>query len=281
MTDEEQKRLERFGRLRPPSFSVAESEDAQDFLDMCQWWKAYERRRTVGVAPLSWHEFSVLFMEKFVPRTRREELHRQFEQLQQEGMSVTQYEMRFSELARHAVWLVPNERERIRRFIDGLHYQLYFIMTQECVSGARFDELVDIARWIEMVRSQEREEREVKRPPVSGDLSGVPSGGQSCHIRGHPYRLAQMAHPFHRVASASHGLYSAHLGQSSPSALPAQSSSRAPSVQGSSVPGPSSSYSGTRGLIQSPPPPAGSCFECGEFGHMWRQCPRIPGGPKQ
>ncbi|XP_070057118.1 uncharacterized protein [Nicotiana tomentosiformis] len=72
-----------------------------------RWWEAYERHRLVGAAPLTWHEFSVLFLEKFVPQTHREELHRQFEQLCQDGMSVTQYEMRFSELAGHAVWLVP------------------------------------------------------------------------------------------------------------------------------------------------------------------------------
>ncbi|XP_070032080.1 uncharacterized protein [Nicotiana tomentosiformis] len=37
MANDEQRRLERFGRLRPPSFSDAESEDAQGFLDNCQW----------------------------------------------------------------------------------------------------------------------------------------------------------------------------------------------------------------------------------------------------
>ncbi|XP_070034368.1 uncharacterized protein [Nicotiana tomentosiformis] len=36
MADNEHKRLERFGRLRPPSFSGAESENAQGFLDKCQ-----------------------------------------------------------------------------------------------------------------------------------------------------------------------------------------------------------------------------------------------------
>ncbi|XP_070032687.1 uncharacterized protein [Nicotiana tomentosiformis] len=187
MTDEEQKRLEIFGRLRPPSFSGAELEDAHDFLDRCQlilrttsiqetsrvsftafqlsgaafgWWEAYERNRLVIVAPLSWHKFSVLFLEKFVPHTRREDLRRQFDQLRQDGMSVTQYEMRFSELAHRTIWLVPTEREMIRRFIDGLHYQVPFAMTRESVSGTRFYEVVDIAWRLEMVRSQEHEERE-------------------------------------------------------------------------------------------------------------------------
>ena len=45
------------------------------------WWEAYERRRPVGAAPLTWQEFSTLFLEKYVPQSRREELRRQFEWL--------------------------------------------------------------------------------------------------------------------------------------------------------------------------------------------------------
>ncbi|XP_070057305.1 uncharacterized protein [Nicotiana tomentosiformis] len=171
MPDDEHRRLERFGILQPPSFSGTEGEDAQGYLDKCQrilrttgiletsgvsfttfhfsgdafsWWEAYERHRPVGAAPLTWQEFSVLFLDKLVPQSRKEELRRQFEQFRQGDMFVTQYEMIFSKLAYHAVWLVPTDRERIR----------------ERVSGATFDEVVNIARQIEMVRSQERVEKE-------------------------------------------------------------------------------------------------------------------------
>ncbi|XP_070047310.1 uncharacterized protein [Nicotiana tomentosiformis] len=257
MADDEQRILERFRRLRPPSFSGAESEDAQGFLEKCQWilrttgiletsgdsfttfqfsgaafrwWEAYERRRSVGTIPLTWQEFYILFLEKFVLHSRREELCRLFEQLLQDGMYVTQYEMRFSKLDRHAVWLVPTDRERISRFIDGLMYQLRFLMTRERVSCATFDEVVDIARLIEVVCNQEHGEREAKRPRGSGNFDGVPSGGQSYHNRGRPYRPAQTTRPAHSGASASHGSYSAHSGQSSFSALPAQSSHHASSA---------------------------------------------------
>ncbi|XP_070046853.1 uncharacterized protein [Nicotiana tomentosiformis] len=145
-------------------------------------------------------------------------------------MSVTQYEMRFSELARHVVWLVPTERERIRRFIDRFTYHLHFFMTRESVSGARFNELVDIARRLELVHSQGHEEREAKRPYGSGGFSGVPSKGQFHHSRGRPYRPTQMARPIYRGPSASHGSFSARLGQLSLSTLPSQSLFGAPSV---------------------------------------------------
>ncbi|XP_070056991.1 uncharacterized protein [Nicotiana tomentosiformis] len=185
--------------------------------------------------PLMWHEFSVLFLEKFVPQTPREELRRQFEKLCHEGMSVTQYEIRFLKLAHHAVWLVPTERKRIRRFIDSLkaiNYGLRFIMSREIMAGARFDEVVEIAIRQEMVRSQEHEEREAKSPHGSGGFNCASSGGQSHHNRGRPYMPTQMACPVRRGESASHGSYSARLGESSFSALPAQIPSCAPSVQG-------------------------------------------------
>ncbi|XP_070054506.1 uncharacterized protein [Nicotiana tomentosiformis] len=50
-----------------------------------RWWEAYELSRPAGAAPLTWHEFSVLFLEKFIPQTYMEELCRMFEQLLQEG----------------------------------------------------------------------------------------------------------------------------------------------------------------------------------------------------
>jgi len=64
------------------------------------------------------------------------------------------------------------------RFIDGLTYQLQLLMTREWVSCATFDKVVDIARQIEIVRGQERVEREAKRPRGSGDFSGDPHRGQ-------------------------------------------------------------------------------------------------------
>ncbi|XP_070032837.1 uncharacterized protein [Nicotiana tomentosiformis] len=239
MPEDEQYRLERFGRLQPPSFSGAEGEDG--FLDRCQrilratgiletsgvsfttfqfseaafsLWEAYERRKPVSTVPPTWQQFSVIFLEKFVSQNRREELRRQFEQLLQGDIFVMQYEMRFLELACHAI-------------------------------------------------CQERVEREDKRPRGHGGFSGAPSG----------------ARPVHYGASSGHGSHSYQQGRSSLDALPVQSLSCGPSGQGLSMPGPSASYPGARGSLQSPAPAPGTCYECGEFGLMRRECPRIVGGP--
>lgn len=78
------------------------------------WCQDFERSRPVGSPSITWDQFSQLFMVKFIPFTLREEYRRQFERLQQGGMTLTQYETRFVDLARHAAMLIPTNRERER-----------------------------------------------------------------------------------------------------------------------------------------------------------------------
>nr|XP_009758673.1 PREDICTED: uncharacterized protein LOC104211326 [Nicotiana sylvestris] len=144
-------------------------------------------------------------------------------------MSVTQYEMQFSELARHPVWLVSTDRERIKRFVDGLGFQLRLLMTRERVFGATFDEVVDIARQIQMVRGQERAEREAKRPRSQGGFSGSPKGAQGFHLASST-----------QVSSGNSFGHQEHQ------------------------------FRQRKG-----------CFECKDFGHIARYCPRLLGGTPQ
>ncbi|XP_070057801.1 uncharacterized protein [Nicotiana tomentosiformis] len=177
MNDEEQKRLERFGRLYPPTFSGTESEDAQDFLDRCQpLLRTASILETIRVSFTTFQLTGATF-RLWETYTRREELCKQFEYLCQEDLSVTQYEMRFSELARYAVCLVPTEREKIRRFINGLKHQFCFVIILGNIAGAKFDGMVYSARRLEMVCIQERDEREAKRSRGPGNSSSVPSRG--------------------------------------------------------------------------------------------------------
>ncbi|XP_070040257.1 uncharacterized protein [Nicotiana tomentosiformis] len=146
-------------------------------------------------------------------------------------------------------------------------------MTREKVSGATFDEVVDIVRQIEMVRSQERVEREANRLRSSSDFSSVPSGGQFYRGKGRSFRHAQATRPARRDASASHGSYSAHSGQYSFSALQAQSSHHASSAQastGNSLGYQEQQFRQRRG-----------CFECRELGHFKRDCPMLLSGALQ
>ncbi|XP_070045470.1 uncharacterized protein [Nicotiana tomentosiformis] len=101
-------------------------------------------------------------------------------------MTVTQYEMKFADLSRHVVWLVPIEREKIRRFTDGINYDLRYSMAREAEKDDRFDHMGEITRRLEQVHRLEHEEQETKRPRGSGGISSASSGGESNYSRGLP-----------------------------------------------------------------------------------------------
>lgn len=133
---------------------------------------------------------------------------------------MTQYEMRFANLVRHAVQLVTTERERIRMFFDGLNYGLCYNLAREAKTKARFEKVVAIARRLEQVRRLHREKWEANRPRGSGGFRSASSGGQSHYRRGRPFRPAQAARQIPRGSSVSPSLYSTRPFQSSFSALP-------------------------------------------------------------
>ncbi|XP_070039452.1 uncharacterized protein [Nicotiana tomentosiformis] len=136
-------------------------------------------------------------------------------------MIVTRYEIRFTDLARHIIWFVPTEREKIKRIIDGLNYGLHFIMAQEVATYARFDQVLEIARCLEQLRRLEHKEWKAKMPYSSDGFSSASSGLLSHYSRGHPSRPVQVAHHVPHGSLISHRSYSARPPQSSFSGFPA------------------------------------------------------------
>ncbi|XP_070036289.1 uncharacterized protein [Nicotiana tomentosiformis] len=169
-----------------------------------RWWRDYVFTRPVDLPVLAWEQFSQLFLEKFVPITLREEYRRQFEHLQQGSMTVTQYETRFVDLARHTIVLLPTEKERVRRFIDGITYTIRLQMAKETGGDISFQKVMNIARRIELVRAQERGPVSDKRPRHSSNFRGASSGGRGTYLRGlHPK-------PLYSALQASHGASGSH-----------------------------------------------------------------------
>ncbi|XP_070050621.1 uncharacterized protein [Nicotiana tomentosiformis] len=171
-----QRRLERFKKYDPPTFSGTSTKDAQVFLEKChrilhtmgivevngvgfttfqllraacRWWQEYEEGWLADAAPLTWAQLSKMFLREFVPQTLYDAWHTEFEQLRQGTTSVSEYAIKFSELSRHAPTLVSTIRERIRRFIEGLSYGLRFIMARELEMDTPFQQVVEIAWRLE------------------------------------------------------------------------------------------------------------------------------------
>ena len=106
----------------------------------------------------------------------REESRLRFESPRQDGLSVIEYEARFCKLSRHALAIIPNETERIRRFVRGLTFSIRSAVFRASREGASFKSIVSAAKEAELM---EREEfGDPKRARISGQFHGVSSGGR-------------------------------------------------------------------------------------------------------
>ncbi|XP_070057733.1 uncharacterized protein [Nicotiana tomentosiformis] len=167
---------------------------------------------------------------------------------------MSEYAIKFNEFARHAPILVSTIRERARRFIEGIDYDLKICMARELQTDIPFQQVVEIVRMLESVRSEERESKEAKRSRNSGGFSGFYSAANTHHGGVSSSLSAQSA--IHTTRSApvntfcalhARGSYSGY------SSYPAQTQ-----------------YEMSR--------PQRGCYECGDIRHIIRDCPRLGRG---
>ncbi|XP_028064474.1 uncharacterized protein LOC114267612 [Camellia sinensis] len=95
------------------ALAVFELDDESD-----HWWELIKNTR--DVVRLSWNQFRELFLNKYFPNTVRRERVKEFQNLEQGNMTVTQYAAKFEELARYATRYVANDEEKARMFEWGL-----------------------------------------------------------------------------------------------------------------------------------------------------------------
>ncbi|XP_070004625.1 uncharacterized protein [Nicotiana sylvestris] len=127
-----QKLLDRWTRLHPLVFGGKRHEEAQDFIDRCRdklynmrileshevdfttfqlqgraprWWQSYVLSLLICSPPITWSQFTQLFLDRYILPSEREELRYQFEQLKLGQISVTDYEAMFSELTRWGLFI--------------------------------------------------------------------------------------------------------------------------------------------------------------------------------
>ncbi|XP_070039218.1 uncharacterized protein [Nicotiana tomentosiformis] len=137
-------------------------------------------------------KFTKLFPTRFASMTSEDPQYF-LDRCHEGSMTVTQHETRFVDLSHHVVTLIPTERERVRRFIDGLTYGIRIQMARETEDDISSTRVVEIARRIEGSRVQGREAASEKRPSHFGGFSGASSGGRGSFGRGHPIRPVQSA----------------------------------------------------------------------------------------
>ncbi|XP_074336880.1 uncharacterized protein LOC141674052 [Apium graveolens] len=82
------------------------------------WWKS--TRALEGEGPISWTRFTELFLEKYFPDCLQNQLEVEILELKQDKKSVSEYEAKFTELARLEPGYVSTEIQKARRFQQGL-----------------------------------------------------------------------------------------------------------------------------------------------------------------
>ncbi|XP_028053005.1 uncharacterized protein LOC114257441 [Camellia sinensis] len=82
------------------------------------WWALIRESR--DITAITWTQFKELFLRKYFPNIVKQERIREFLNLEQGTMIVTQYVAKFKELAHYATRYVENDEEKAQKFEWGL-----------------------------------------------------------------------------------------------------------------------------------------------------------------
>ncbi|KAF0934783.1 hypothetical protein E2562_028768 [Oryza meyeriana var. granulata] len=88
------------------------------------WWDTYKASREDGIGEPDWKEFVAVFHEIYVPAAIMKMKRDEFISLSQGGLSVQEYLNKFTQLARYALYDLPDEEEKVNKFLSGLNDSL-------------------------------------------------------------------------------------------------------------------------------------------------------------
>jgi hypothetical protein len=176
--------LEKFMRQNPPNFIGTEtSEAAEDWVftmekifeaiqcpdekkvvlatyifrdEAEQWWRT---TRNMATDVYTWEDFIEIFLDRFFPEFEREQRKKEFLNLEQGQLTVSEYIYKFNRLERYCIGLYANPKSRASKFVDGLRDGL----RRGVISGRpkTIAEAIECARELEMdfLRTRGKEQK--------------------------------------------------------------------------------------------------------------------------
>ncbi|GJZ64466.1 reverse transcriptase domain-containing protein, partial [Tanacetum coccineum] len=85
------------------------------------WWNSYKRTIRIEAAyAMSWTKLTKLMTEVYCPRNEIQKMETELWNLAVKGNDMTAYTKRFQELVLLCTRMVPNEEDKVERFIRGL-----------------------------------------------------------------------------------------------------------------------------------------------------------------
>ncbi|GJU50247.1 putative reverse transcriptase domain-containing protein [Tanacetum coccineum] len=260
--------------------------------DALAWWKAYKQAKggDAWILTLSWAGFKELFFLQFFPRAEQERLKREYHSLRQRaGESSNEFMQRFIRIAGFLGQAAGTAEEQAKNFRWGLHKSILDRIL--CMEFTDVAQVADAARNFEILRDRDdydRPERSDKRHK-SGDQHQS-SDQQNSH-RGHDQRNDRHGSDrqggsgnYRNNNSNNHfrdnnrnsgaGRDQRNRGQQSHRA--ANSGSQQNKAQSEGYTYPVCTTCGRRhpGECRRA---AGTCFKCGQAGHLQRDCKKNTG----
>ena len=105
------------------------------------WFKQWKVDRGTDAEPIEWKEFATAFLDRFFSLEPRKSKVLEFINLRQGSMSVKDYSLKFTKLARYDPYLVADNRSRISKFVS----RVLEIVVRECRTAMLIKDM-DISR---------------------------------------------------------------------------------------------------------------------------------------
>jgi hypothetical protein len=111
-----------------------------------KWWKSQVELIGPSVV-ITWERFVEEFNRQYFPRSQKQSRAIEFQNLVQGTMTVEQYSIKFTELARFGINLIPDEVSKTERFENGLNSRIKEMVV--CHEIKNYVRLVNVASLIE------------------------------------------------------------------------------------------------------------------------------------
>ena len=120
-----------------------------------QWWVSVTR--TAPPKRVTWEFFLDEFKKHYVGRIYLSNMRREFHNLKQRQMSVTEYQREFTQLSKYAPEILVSKEEKCRRFEDSLNDHIRAHVTG--FFHEDFSKIMTCALNVERVKKEEKDKR--------------------------------------------------------------------------------------------------------------------------
>ncbi|XP_073020031.1 uncharacterized protein [Primulina eburnea] len=203
-----------------------------------KWWRSTSAPIVQSQGRVTWAEFRAAFMQLYFPPALRQAKTIELLNLKQGSMSVDAYQQKFFELLPFAPHISGSSEAKYDHFLQGLNQEIFDRVTV-CDNPTSYDGLVNRCRQAEISLQRGR-----------SILSSRP-----------PNTLSPRSQSFKKSGSSSSG-----------------SGSRSSGVFRFGKKKVSCVHCGKNHPSEQCRSAAGACFQCGEMGHLKKNCPQLRGG---